>query len=145
MTSVKISASHSSWRCIQQVVEVPGIFAHVFADKAPALLARKSREPLDRDFLPREWQALVGDREGDEKSFAVAHPQLSSALRLGALVGDRQYGKLLAVGASDHCLGQIRQFDASAARLGTQGFKGMLGGETVTFHHQTSCDAHHAR
>ena len=93
----------------------------------------------------KERSMLMDYFKSPLKSFGVAHPQLSGALRLADLVGDRQYGKLLAVGASDHCLGQIRQFDASAARLGAQGFKGMLGGETVTFHHQTSCDAHHAR
>jgi hypothetical protein len=29
-----------------EVIDVPGIFAHVFANKVPALLARKSRGPL---------------------------------------------------------------------------------------------------
>jgi hypothetical protein len=35
----------------QQVTDVPGIFAHVFADKVPALLARKSREPRQKREL----------------------------------------------------------------------------------------------
>ncbi len=30
---------------LQQVIDVPGIFAHVFVDKVPALLAPKSRGP----------------------------------------------------------------------------------------------------
>jgi len=30
----------------QKVIDVPGIFAPVFANKVPALLARKSRGPL---------------------------------------------------------------------------------------------------
>ena len=38
--------SERNGHCIQQVTDVPGIFAHVFAEKVPALLARKSREPL---------------------------------------------------------------------------------------------------
>ena len=37
--------SEQNGPCIQQVIEVPGIFAHVFANKVPALLARKSRVP----------------------------------------------------------------------------------------------------
>ncbi len=35
-----------SSHCIQQVTDVPGNFAHAFANKVPALLARKSRVPL---------------------------------------------------------------------------------------------------
>jgi hypothetical protein len=38
--------SEQNGLCIQQVIEVPGIFVHVFANKVPALLARKSRVPL---------------------------------------------------------------------------------------------------
>ncbi|MGO8856898.1 MAG: AAA family ATPase, partial [Steroidobacteraceae bacterium] len=34
-----------SSHCIQQVTDVPGNFAHAFANKVPALLARKSRVP----------------------------------------------------------------------------------------------------
>jgi hypothetical protein len=33
---------------IQQVTDALGNFAHVFANKVPALLPRKSREPLAR-------------------------------------------------------------------------------------------------
>jgi len=32
--------------CIQQVTGLPGDFPHVFTDKVPELLARKSRAPL---------------------------------------------------------------------------------------------------
>src|ERR1700689_4733664 len=38
--------SEQNSHCIQRVTDEPGIFAHVFADKIPALLAPKSRVPL---------------------------------------------------------------------------------------------------
>ena len=37
--------SEQNGHCIQQVTDALSIFAHVFTDKVPALLARKSREP----------------------------------------------------------------------------------------------------
>jgi hypothetical protein len=37
--------SEQNGSCIQQLIEMHGIFAHDFAIKVPALLARKSREP----------------------------------------------------------------------------------------------------
>jgi hypothetical protein len=44
-TDKRCFRSEQNGHCIQQVTDVPGIFAHVFADKVPALLARKSRVP----------------------------------------------------------------------------------------------------
>ncbi len=38
-----------SSHCIQQVTDVPGNFAHAFANKVPALLARKSRVPPEEN------------------------------------------------------------------------------------------------
>ncbi len=38
--------SAQNGHCLQQVTGAPGIFAHVFVDQVPALLARKSRVPL---------------------------------------------------------------------------------------------------
>ena len=38
--------SEQNGLCIQQIIEVHDIVAHDFANKVPALLARKSREPL---------------------------------------------------------------------------------------------------
>ena len=38
--------SEQNGHCLQHVTGVPGIFAHVFVDKVPALLARKSRLAL---------------------------------------------------------------------------------------------------
>jgi hypothetical protein len=40
--------SEQNGHCDQQVTDVPRNFAHVFANKVPALSARKSRVPLDR-------------------------------------------------------------------------------------------------
>ena len=37
--------SEQNGHYIQQVTDVPGNFAHVFTNKVPALLARKSRGP----------------------------------------------------------------------------------------------------
>jgi hypothetical protein len=37
--------SEQNGYCHQQVTDVPGNFAHAFANKVPALLARKSRVP----------------------------------------------------------------------------------------------------
>ena len=42
-SAITVLHSEQNGPCIQQVIEVPGIFAHVFANKVPALLARKSR------------------------------------------------------------------------------------------------------
>jgi hypothetical protein len=48
--------------CYQEVIDVPSIFAHVFANKVPALLARKSRGPLGRWF-PRTQSSPIS-RDG---------------------------------------------------------------------------------
>jgi hypothetical protein len=65
-------------QCIQQVTEVLGILAHVFADKVPALLARKSRVPLNvrnGPFLEvtPHWAAEV-DRAREATKTAVRVP-----------------------------------------------------------------------
>ena len=46
--------SEQNGHCVPQVTGVPSIFAHVFADKVPALLARKSRVPPFEVFLPEQ-------------------------------------------------------------------------------------------
>jgi hypothetical protein len=49
--------SEQNGHCLQQVTGVPGIFAHVFVDKVPALLARKSRVPrLVRSYRNNDLQ-----------------------------------------------------------------------------------------
>jgi hypothetical protein len=45
--------SEQNGYCHQQVTGVPGNFAHVFANKVPALLARKSRVPQVGNVLVR--------------------------------------------------------------------------------------------
>ena len=42
--------SEQNGHCIQPVTDVPSNFAHVFTDKVPALLARKSRGSLVDDI-----------------------------------------------------------------------------------------------
>jgi len=46
--------------CIQQLTDVPGIFALVFGNKVPALLARESSEPLGaKSVIHRKALPLV--------------------------------------------------------------------------------------
>jgi hypothetical protein len=47
--------SEQNGLCIQQIIEVHDIVAHDFANKVPALLARKSREPLRRQAPVCGW------------------------------------------------------------------------------------------
>src|SRR5271163_4131569 len=44
--------SEQNGHCDQQVTDVPGNFAHVFANKVPALLAPKSRGPQRLSKVP---------------------------------------------------------------------------------------------
>jgi hypothetical protein len=41
---------------------------------------------LDRDFLPPEWRALVGDREGDARSFNRRHLEVVTLLELAEAI-----------------------------------------------------------
>ena len=43
--------SEQNGLCIQQVTDAPSTFADVFADKVPALLARKSRGPQLKESI----------------------------------------------------------------------------------------------
>ncbi|MGD0493862.1 MAG: hypothetical protein ABSC32_20230, partial [Steroidobacteraceae bacterium] len=52
--------SEQNGLCIQQVIEVNGIFAHDFANKVPALLARKSRVPPFSRRTPKSELEHIG-------------------------------------------------------------------------------------
>jgi hypothetical protein len=67
----RCSRSDQKGNYIQQVTDVPGIFAHVFADKVPALLAWKSRVPhIERHRDPGSTHGfaanLVNDHDVDQ-------------------------------------------------------------------------------
>jgi hypothetical protein len=58
--------SEQNGHCDQPVTDVPGNFAHVFANKVPALLARKSRVP--------QGGRLKTSVYGDQKRLCVMIP-----------------------------------------------------------------------
>ena len=72
-TEKRYSHSEQNGRFIQQVTDVPGIFAYVFKNKVPALLARKSRVPLcatPNKRLRNSHQALSPGVRGLTRHFA---------------------------------------------------------------------------
>src|ERR1700677_4722420 len=67
--------SEQNGHCLQHVTGVPGIFAHVFVDKVPALLARKSRVPR----LPRPPELFGPSEVVATVIFSIHSPALGAS------------------------------------------------------------------